>query len=96
MSEAIIRKRLIFSGSVQGVGFRWRARKAAEAFGATGWVRNEPDGRVCMELQGTRAQLELVLAALERGLYIRIEDVEAELLPVEPEERGFRTLDDRW
>ena len=96
MSETIQRRHLVFFGDVQGVGLRWRARHAAAAVGATGWVCNELDGSVSMELQGTRAQLELVLAALERGLYIRIEDVEAELLPVEPEERGFRTLDDRW
>ena len=94
--SALLRKRLVFSGDVQGVGFRWRARHAARAVGATGWVRNERDGRVSMELQGTQEQIDRVLDALERGLYIRITDVEQRSLPPEPEERAFVTRDDRW
>ena len=50
----MIRKRIVFSGWVQGVGFRYRARHAAELLGATGWVRNEYDGSVTMEIQGVR------------------------------------------
>ena len=49
----MIRKRIVFHGWVQGVGFRYRARHAAEHLGATGWVRNEYDGSVTMEIQGT-------------------------------------------
>ena len=37
----MIRKHIIFSGCVQGVGFRWRARKAAEMYGVTGLVREK-------------------------------------------------------
>ena len=92
----LLRKHLVFSGDVQGVGFRWRARHAARAVGATGWVRNERDGRVSMELQGTEEQIDQVLDALERGLYIRISDIEARSLPAEPEERSFVTRDDGW
>ena len=91
-----IRKHLVFSGDVQGVGFRWRARHAAEAVGATGWVRNERDGRVTMELQGSEAQIDRVIETLDRGLYIRIAGVEARSIPIEPEERGFVTRDSRW
>ena len=39
----MIRKRIIFTGTVQGVGFRYRARYAAELYGCKGWVRNEYD-----------------------------------------------------
>lgn len=92
----LLRKHLVFSGDVQGVGFRWRARHAARAVGATGWVRNERDGRVSMELQGTEEQIDQVLDALERGLYIRIRDIEVRSLPAEPEERSFVTRDDGW
>ena len=93
MKGPLVRKHLIFSGSVQGVGFRWRARRAAEAYGVTGWVRNDWNGTVSMELQGTEAQLAAVLAAVERGLYVRVEGVECRAIPVEPDERGFFTLD---
>jgi acylphosphatase len=95
MSETI-RRRLVFTGDVQGVGFRWRARHAAQAVGATGWVRNERDGSVTMELQGSEEQLERVLETLGRGLYIRIERIETERVPLEDGERGFATRDDGW
>jgi acylphosphatase len=42
----MVRKHIVFYGSVQGVGFRYRARQAAGLVGCTGWVRNEWDGSV--------------------------------------------------
>lgn len=53
----IIRKQIRVYGSVQGVGFRYRTEHAAESVGATGWVRNDPDGSVFMEIQGTEEQI---------------------------------------
>lgn len=94
MTGKIIRRRFSFSGAVQGVGFRWRARHAAESFGATGWVRNERDGSVTMELQGSEETIERVLDAVERGLYIHIDGMDVRSLPVEAEERGFFTRGD--
>ena len=87
----MIRKHIIFSGWVQGVGFRWRARKAAEMYGVTGWVRNDRNGTVTMEAQGTEEQIDQVILAIERGHYIRIENMDCRTIPVEPEERSFRT-----
>ena len=48
----MIRKRITFTGQVQGVGFRWRARQAAQLYNCTGWCRNDWDGSVTMEIQG--------------------------------------------
>ena len=67
MSEHILRKRIVFYGQVQGVGFRYRARHAADLYGCTGWVRNEYDGSVTMEIQGTEGQIDQVILAIERG-----------------------------
>ena len=92
----LLRKRLVFRGRVQGVGFRWRARAAARNAGATGWVRNNYDGSVTMELQGDEAQIDRVVQSLDRARYIRIESLEARTIPVDPEERGFETRDDFW
>ena len=94
MSDTIIRRHLIISGLVQGVGFRWRARHAAESYGATGWVRNERDGSVTMELQGSEETIERVLDAVERGAYIHIAGMDVRSLSVETEERGFSTRGD--
>lgn len=94
--KRMIRKRLRFYGGVQGVGFRWRACQAARAAGAVGWVRNHMDGSVAMEIQGTGAQIDAVIRALDRGLYIRIERMDAQTIPAVDNERGFITLDDAW
>ena len=90
------RRRLVFRGRVQGVGFRWRARAAAHNAGATGWVRNNYDGSVTMELQGSEAQIDRVVQSLGHDRYIRIDSLEARTIPVDPEERGFETRDDFW
>ena len=87
----IIRRHIVFYGWVQGVGFRWRARNAAQAVGATGWVRNEYDGSVTMEIQGTEEQIDRVILAIEEGRWVRIENMESRQIPVDPEERSFHT-----
>ena len=43
---AEVRKRIIFHGRVQGVGFRFTAKHLANSLGLTGWVQNEYDGTV--------------------------------------------------
>ena len=58
-----VRKHIIFSGRVQGVGFRYTACYLASPLGLTGWVKNLTDGRVEAELQG---QAELVDSFVER------------------------------
>ena len=55
--ESLRRLRLRFRGEVQGVGFRWTSRIVADKTGCTGWVRNDSDGTVAMELQGTNDQI---------------------------------------
>lgn len=85
----IVRKYIRFYGQVQAVGFRWRATQAARAYGVSGWVRNEYDDSVSMEIQGTERQIDDVVAALQRGSYIRIDRMEVKTVAVVPDERGF-------
>lgn len=96
MSEPIVRKHYSFSGRVQGVGFRYRARHAAKAVGATGWVRNERDGTVTMELQGTQAQLDRVLWTLYESRYIHVDGLDVRAVPLEPDERSFGEQEDLY
>lgn len=46
------RRRILYSGAVQGVGFRWTAATAIRDVAVTGYVRNLPDGRVELLLEG--------------------------------------------
>ena len=85
----MIRKHIRFWGAVQGVGFRYRAYHAANSVGATGWVRNEYDGSVTMEIQGTEEQIDQVILAIEKGRFVRIENMDAKTIPVIESERGF-------
>lgn len=55
-----VRIHAVFHGEVQGVGFRYTARQAANALGLTGWVRNEYDGSVSAEIQGDRDSIRII------------------------------------
>ena len=85
----MIRKRYSFYGRVQGVGFRHTAVRVASALGITGWVRNERDGSVSMEAQGSEAALSKLVTTIKEGSYIRIERVMSEDLPLVESEGGF-------
>lgn len=86
----MIRRRITFTGYVQGVGFRYRARHAANLYGCTGWVRNEWDGSVTMEIQGEADSIDRVIQAIRAGRYIEIEKMDMRQIPPE-DERDFRT-----
>ena len=88
----MIRRHITFTGCVQGVGFRYRARHAASLFGCTGWVRNEWDGSVTMEIQGEPDCIDQVIKSIEAGRYVEIETVKSREVPLE-DERSFRTED---
>ncbi len=85
----MIRRHIIFYGWVQGVGFRYRARHAASAYGCTGFVKNELDGSVTMEIQGTEENIDAVILAIERGTYVRIENMVSREIPPVEGEHGF-------
>ena len=72
------RVRILYSGQVQGVGFRYTAKSAAAGFEVIGVVRNLPEGQVELLAEGTREELEGFRQAIrEAGLehFIRNEDV---------------------
>jgi acylphosphatase len=72
------RLRALYSGHVQGVGFRYSAKALAFGFEVTGTVGNLPDGRVELIAEGARAELEAFQQAIresELGHFIRKEAV---------------------
>ncbi|MBI3551457.1 MAG: acylphosphatase [Elusimicrobia bacterium] len=57
----------VVHGRVQGVGYRWFAREAAERLGVVGWVSNRTDGSVEGEAEGDEAAVKEFVELLERG-----------------------------
>ncbi|MEV7216492.1 acylphosphatase [Kitasatospora cineracea] len=76
----MIRRRVLVSGTVQGVFFRDSCRRAAAEAGVTGWVRNLPDGRVEAVFEGDPAPVERMVAwaghGPSRAVVERVEVVE--------------------
>ena len=70
---AEIRKRIVFHGRVQGVGFRYTAKYLAQSLELTGWVRNDWDQTVTMEVQGREALINKLLVGLNQGRFIDIQ-----------------------
>ena len=62
-----VARRYLISGRVQGVGFRYFAKDAADREGVTGWVRNLPDGRVEALVEGEEGAVTRVERALWQG-----------------------------
>ena len=84
-----MRVRVRFAGRVQGVGFRATARDVARGFPVSGWVRNEPDGDVMMEIQGEAGAIETVVAELHRRMSRNIERLDRAPMAEHPGEAGF-------
>ena len=83
------RYKLQFYGSVQGVGFRYTARHAANMFRLTGYVKNEYDGSVTCEVQGDSDAIEAFIRTLGQGRFIDISYVDRTVMPVVEDERSF-------
>jgi acylphosphatase len=70
---------ILYSGNVQGVGFRYTVKSVASGFEVTGAVKNLPDGRVELLAEGARNELEGFRQAVrDSGLehFIRKEEVD--------------------
>jgi len=65
-------RELFFSGTVQGVGFRYTARALARGYRIAGFVRNLPDARVQLVVEGDPGEIQNFLSDLqaELGHYI--------------------------
>ena len=89
LREGTVRRRYSIEGQVQGVGFRCRARYAAQTLELTGWVENEDDGSVTLEVQGDPEKFLRLFAMIQKSDYIQITGIRQKDLPPDPWERGF-------
>ena len=74
-----IAKRIVVTGRVQGVGFRYALADEARARGLSGWVRNRRDGSVEAILCGPAADVDALVGWARRGPpAAKVESVEVE------------------
>jgi len=74
---ALIRRTVCFSGTVQGVNFRYTTWSAASRFRVTGFVRNLFDGRVELVAEGTRDEIDRFQRAIADAMHGYIHHCEA-------------------
>lgn len=81
--------RIFFSGTVQGVGFRYTARALASKYNVNGWVKNLDDGRVGLEVEGDEKDLNQFIENLKKEFKGYVGDTELQELPASDEYDDF-------
>lgn len=77
------RRRIIYRGRVQGVGFRATTQRLAQGWTVAGFVRNLPNGSVEVVVEGDTAAVEGFLARVAERLARHIEQIDARMEPPE-------------
>jgi acylphosphatase len=77
MAETI-RRRILYTGRVQGVGFRQTTCMISNSHAVTGFVRNLPDGKVEAVVEGEASEVERFGAAIADEMRGYIRDVRVE------------------
>jgi acylphosphatase len=73
------RAHIWISGKVQGVFYRDNTRRWAKSMGLSGWVRNLPDGRVEVLVEGEKDSIKSLERKLKNGPPLsRVENVRTE------------------
>jgi len=83
------RHEVFYSGRVQGVGFRYTTQTLAKGFAVTGFVKNLPDGRVQLVVEGQPKEIESLLAAIRKKMENNIGKTEEKASPATGEFQGF-------
>lgn len=83
------RRIVLYSGRVQGVGFRYTATRLARKYPVAGYVRNLPNQQVELVVEGPEADLEPFLADVAHALRENIETAQVSIQPATGEFDGF-------
>jgi acylphosphatase len=84
-----IAKHIIFSGQVQGVGFRFTAFNMANRHQLTGFVRNLPDGTVEMLIQGTSGAIDDCIRDIKEYFSGYIRETKIKEIPSNSQHKDF-------
>ncbi len=95
MSDASARQRreIHYSGRVQGVGFRYTVRNLAAGLAVVGFVKNLPDGRVQLVVEGETEEIQRLVEGIraEMGHYLSSENAQNT-----PPQGGFERFEVRF
>ncbi len=86
----MIAKSIIFTGRVQGVGFRFTARRAASRRQLTGYVRNMPNGSVEMLAQGRPEDIDDCIQDIKEYFSGYLKETRIEEIPSDPRYTDFK------
>lgn len=78
-----------YEGHVQGVGFRYNTMALAHRFEVCGFVRNLPDGRVHLIVEGAPTQVQAFLDAVDERMQVFIRHTRQDVRPATGQYRGF-------
>ena len=87
-----IRKEFHFEGNVQNIGFRFEVQSHAKPLGITGYAKNNEDGSVTAELQGTEKSINKVIKSLQNIDRIQIDSMTEKEIPLDNYENDFCIL----
>jgi len=82
-------EQILFSGQVQGVGFRWTTERIASRLLLRGFVRNLPDGRVEAVVAGSEASIQQLIDKLQDRFGSGMTDVQRHTFEGANEFTGF-------
>ncbi|HUS51246.1 MAG TPA: acylphosphatase [Candidatus Paceibacterota bacterium] len=71
-----MKKKFIFQGKIQGVGFRYAAKMLAEKYNLAGWVENNNDGSVTLVVEGLEESMESLINNLKDYFQDNIKNIE--------------------
>ena len=84
-----IRKKFVFGGRVQKVGFRFEVSLIANRLGLTGWVKNTPKGEVEAEIQGEEDKIDFLVQFMKSLKRIKIVQVKEQTMDMVCKEDEF-------
>jgi len=85
-----VRAEVLYSGEVQGVGFRYAATRAAANYNVAGYVQNIPGGQVRIVAEGSRNEIEAFLDDVRDSMGVYIANQVVRWGAVTGEFQGFR------
>ncbi len=85
-----VAKHIVFTGQVQGVGFRFTVHRMANRHHLAGFVSNLPDGTVEMLAQGPSEDIDNCIQDIEASFAGYIRETRINDTPVEPKYKDFR------